>query len=405
MVSGIAILSPENMSAAHLSTSSNSLEPTRAGDSQPGAEAAIVPAGSAPLPLNPRRRRRSEADLCAELARELQDLAIGSTEVTPHHAAQSLTTRNSAMSLIALIGDVRCFAQFRANRRTGTSEDEAALLLAYVRHLQRLPHKPATILRRLASISQVFQASGLPSPLAAPALQALTKKLRAKRFVARSERRLPPGDNHGDFAPFFTLSTLLQACSDDCVGARDAALLSLAHELGLSAQELIAVQSQDIITLPDGTGQLTITGVSGQQEKGLITRGTAQRIERWRTAAAINDGPLFRRIAVQRRASAARSESGVRQMPPLASSASGRVRYLIGETGLTRHGLNYILRRVAYRAADLGLVDLYGPALDAALAGLSTRSLSRSTSDQPQGSLQTRSERRRKAATVSGRSL
>ena len=48
-----------------------------------------------------------------------------------------------------------------------------------------------------------------------------------------------------------------------------------------------------------------------------------------------------------------------------------RVRYSIGTSPLTRQGVNLIYRAMARRAADLGLVDLFGPKLDAAVAALS----------------------------------
>ncbi len=52
-----------------------------------------------------------------------------------------------------------------------------------------------------------------------------------------------------------------------------------------------------------------------------------------------------------------------------------RVRYAIGTDPLTRKGVNLIYQRMALRAAALGLVDLAGDELQAALSRLSTHSL------------------------------
>ena len=54
---------------------------------------------------------------------------------------------------------------------------------------------------------------------------------------------------------------------------------------------------------------------------------------------------------------------------------AGRVSLWTPIHTLTRQGVNLIYRAMARRAADLGLVDLFGAELDAAVAALSTHSL------------------------------
>lgn len=51
------------------------------------------------------------------------------------------------------------------------------------------------------------------------------------------------------------------------------------------------------------------------------------------------------------------------------------VTYAIGETALTAAAVRQILKRTARRAANEGLVTLFGNELDEAIAGLSTHSL------------------------------
>jgi len=52
-----------------------------------------------------------------------------------------------------------------------------------------------------------------------------------------------------------------------------------------------------------------------------------------------------------------------------------KVAYAIGGSALTPAAVRLIIKRTALRAADLGLVELYGAALEEAIAKLSTHSL------------------------------
>jgi hypothetical protein len=95
---------------------------------------------------------------------------------------------------------------------------------------------------------------------------------------------------------------------------------------------------------------------------------------------------MFRRVAVIRRK--AIKARRAQMIGDLASGAKvdrakmaaiparmAEIHYAIGEGALTRQGVALIYRRVARRAADLGLVDLYDAKLDEAIAALTTHSL------------------------------
>ena len=111
-----------------------------------------------------------------------------------------------------------------------------------------------------------------------------------------------------------------------------------------------------------------------------------RRIALWREAASIRQGALFRRIGVIR----TKGRSGRRALAiaDLAYNASvdrarmaaiparqASVTYVIGDTPLTVAAVRSIIRKRALAAADMGLVDLMGEALEHALDGLSTHSL------------------------------
>lgn len=83
-------------------------------------------------------------------------------------------------------------------------------------------------------------------------------------------------------------------------GLRDAALVALASECLLRVSELVAVQVGDVSTESDGSGRLVVhsskTDQEGRGEVLYVGEPAVLRIAAWRAAAAIHDGPLFRRM-------------------------------------------------------------------------------------------------------------
>jgi hypothetical protein len=111
-----------------------------------------------------------------------------------------------------------------------------------------------------------------------------------------------------------------------------------------------------------------------------------RRVHAWLVQSGVEDGPLFRRVGVDRR----RARPAVPAQPYPAIPGNTRhwqerlrgspaiqalVTYTIGETPLTRQGVCGIYRRIALAAADAGLVQFTGEHLLEALAALSTHSL------------------------------
>lgn len=187
-----------------------------------------------------------------------------------------------------------------------------------------------------------------------------------------------------------TLAALLKACERDPQGLRDAALISLGYDAGLRVSELAAIQVAHLEACDDGSGLLFIpaskTDQEGQGAWAWVSADSMRRVQAWLEASGIRDGVLFRRVGVdRRRALAARPE---RRLSDLAWNARVDARrmqavaaqpacilYTVGEGPLTRQGVNHIYRRVARRAADLGLVALVGDELETAIKALSTQAL------------------------------
>lgn len=128
------------------------------------------------------------------------------------------------------------------------------------------------------------------------------------------------------------------------------------------------------------------TDQEGRGGEAWLSPETMRRIALWREAGGIASGPLFRRIATTRtRAREAvpptrldRLAWHARVDPVRLEGAPARpasVTYRIGEHALTPAAVRLIIKRTAHRAVDEGLVALFGPERDAAIAALSTHSL------------------------------
>ncbi len=188
----------------------------------------------------------------------------------------------------------------------------------------------------------------------------------------------------------FTLQALLAACSADLQGLRDAALLSLGYDAGLRVSELVAVPEQHIDTQSDGTATLFIPRSKTDQEQqgawAWLSPDTMRRVGAWLEASGIREGPLFRRVGIDRRRAKA-------EVAPIAYEAipgntrywrekmegrpaeAARTTYSIGKEQLTRQGVNAIYRRIAITAFDQGHVAMSAAKVASAVQALSTHSL------------------------------
>jgi integrase len=161
-----------------------------------------------------------------------------------------------------------------------------------------------------------------------------------------------------------TLQALLSACGCDLAGLRDAALMSLAYDAGLRVSELVAVAVGDLQQLVDGSGRLAIarskTDQMGEGALAWLSSETMVRLSAWLESSGIEAGPVFRRINVLTR--------------PTAAPGQQLVRHWIGGSALTRQGVVAILRRRVRTAIDLELVEIEPGREDEVVQGLSAHS-------------------------------
>ncbi len=203
--------------------------------------------------------------------------------------------------------DVACVLQFiidHAQRQTGAglaSEmpahmDRALVEAGYKAREGPLSHN--TLVHRMAVLSKAHQVHGLANPCQDGAVRELMSRTR-KAYARRGEQPAKKDALTRDL-----LEQLLQTCDDSLRGRRHRALLLFAWSsggrrrsevAGADMRHLRAVGPQEFIyTLAHSkTNQ---SGRDVPENHKPVTGRAAQALADWLRAAAIQEGPIFRRI-------------------------------------------------------------------------------------------------------------
>jgi len=203
--------------------------------------------------------------------------------------------------------NVACVLQFiidHAQRQTGAglaSEmpahmDRALVEAGYKAREGPLSHN--TLVHRMAVLSKAHQVHGLANPCQDGAVRELMSRTR-KAYARRGEQPAKKDALTRDL-----LEQLLQTCDDSLRGRRDRALLLFAWSsggrrrsevAGANMRHLRAVGPQEFIyTLAHSkTNQ---SGRDAPENHKPLTGRAAQALADWLRAAAIQEGPIFRRI-------------------------------------------------------------------------------------------------------------
>ena len=203
--------------------------------------------------------------------------------------------------------DVPCVLQFiidHAQRQTGAgldsempaNMDRALVEAGYKAREGPLSHN--TLVHRMAVLSKAHQVHGLANPCQDGAVRELMSRTR-KAYARRGE-----GPAKKDALTRDLLEQLLDTCDDSLRGRRDRALLLFAWSsggrrrsevAGADMRHLRAVGPQEFIyTLAHSkTNQ---SGRDAPENHKPVTGRAAQALADWLRAAAIQEGPIFRRI-------------------------------------------------------------------------------------------------------------
>jgi len=145
-------------------------------------------------------------------------------------------------TLRAYRSDFKYFADWCAgmniNPTSATPDDIANYVVFMSRDL-----KPATIARRLASLSSVLSLNDLSDPTGGSAVKLAVKRMH--RSKGRAQDQAVPLTKD-------VLAKLLAACGNDVLGKRDTVMLLLGYETMRRRAELCQFRFEDIVNLPGG---------------------------------------------------------------------------------------------------------------------------------------------------------
>jgi len=339
----------------------------------PTGEIIVIDVVGAALPTRSRTAKDETVDM--RLLRTISEVVPADLPPISKLGIETALAASAEATKSAVSSDLDCWRDWCREDGCPTLPAAVEDLVRYVNALDARGLKPATLARRIASIASVHRMVGLiegdVAPTDAPMVRAALKAVRRRRgALQRQAAPLRLGKAlDAQVTKGFTLAALLGACDGDLQGLRDAALLSLGYDAGLRVSELTAVEERQIDPHEDGSGTLFIpfskTDQDGEGAWAWLSAETMRHVRAWQDASGIAEGPLFRRVGVDRRRA--------RDTEP--ERALAQTTYTIGTAPLSRQGVNGIYRRVALAAYDRGLVALPAGDLQGAIQALSTHSL------------------------------
>lgn len=200
-------------------------------------------------------------------------------------------------TLAVYAGDFSRFSAWCAEQGLPPLPATPSAVAAYLAWLADEGLKPVTIERALASIGHAHREAGAAWDRRAKEVLAVLQGIRRQRGVA-PDRKAPVMDAD--------LRALVATLGDDVRGKRDRAMLTLGWFGALRRSELVALDVSDVDAAPagllvtirksktDGVGASNVIGVPAARDAGVCP---VRAVAGWLEASALEDGPLFRRVA------------------------------------------------------------------------------------------------------------
>lgn len=229
----------------------------------------------------------------------------------------------SAATVRGYRSDLQLFSSWcEANSRQDLPAS-AETVADYIADLAGMGIKPATIARRLASISQVHRMAGFESPTASQVVRMTAAGIRRRLGTTQRQARPIMVDE---------LRAMVAALPDDLRGLRDRALLLVGFAGGMRRSEVVGLDVEDVVEEPEGLRVRLRRSKTDQEGAGRdlgIVRGRhpltdpVAAVAEWREAAGIEVGPLFREVDRAGRVGSGRLSD--RAVSRIVKSAAARV--------------------------------------------------------------------------------
>ena len=191
--------------------------------------------------------------------------------------------------------DFEIFRAWCAARGTSALPALPAAVAAFLAHEADRGRRPATIARRVAAIGYAHKLAGQPHPADDECVRATLRGIR--RSCAIAPARTAP-------ATAEKIQAMIPLADGALTHMRDRALLLLGFAGALRRSELVALDCEDIVPVPEGLRVRIRRGKTDQEAQGAIVaipNGASTcpvaAVTAWLTAASIGAGPVFRPIA------------------------------------------------------------------------------------------------------------
>jgi integrase len=245
-----------------------------------------------------------------EIVRDVRDL-VGVAAPVDAELVAAAVRGWSANTRRAFRSDLTLWAGWCRRQRINPGHADGSAVAAWIRQLAGIDSSAetvramATIERYIVNIGWAYRMAGLEDPTTAPLVRlekkAARKTLGVRQRQARAIRFKGEISDFDSPAAGVCLTHLLKACRCDLLGLRDEALLRTAYDSAGRRSELVAIEV-DHIDGPDGSGAGALfvpsskTDQEGEGAWAYLSSATMHAIARWRDAAHIDRGALFRRV-------------------------------------------------------------------------------------------------------------
>ena len=230
-------------------------------------------------------------------------------------------------TLRAYRSDWKIFTAWCQSRGLASLPATPETAAAFLTHLADAGLARATVGRRLAAIVFAHRAAGVPPPTEQVGNMLLD---RAMRGIRRAGRERPPAKKRA--ADGDILRDMLRAIAGDSIrSVRDRALLAIGMGGAFRRSELVAIRREHVVEVAEGLEILVPHAKSDQEGRGAkVVIPDRRRIapvalyKAWIAAAAIDSGPIFRKLTPQGRLTAKpMSDKGVALVVKARAAAAG----------------------------------------------------------------------------------
>lgn len=171
-----------------------------------------------------------------------------------------------------------------------------AQVSAFLAHLADLNHRPSYLERVLAAVAYGHRSRGFVWPKGQPLVREVMAGIRRAKGSAPDKKAAIETTE---------LSLMMDTLTDDLVGIRDRALLTLGWFGALRRSEVVALQRSDVTFVREGLLIVVRRSKRDQEGRGLekgipyagdVALCPVRSLQLWLETAQINQGPLFRGI-------------------------------------------------------------------------------------------------------------